>query len=191
MDTRKFKLLEITGAIFTYLFAVLLHFVYDLTDGSILSIVFGAVNESVWEHVKIFSVGFILWSFIELLWLKPPFRKFVVAKTLSLYILIVSIIVFFYTYNLFTDGPILILDIISSVFFVIFSYYMSYRLTTEENDLKDYFLVAVMLMMMFFVMFFSFSLFPPKLDLFKDPITGMYGIIESHIDKGAVFLNKY
>ncbi len=190
MNNRKFKILEITGIPVIFLLATLLHFVYDFTDGSTLSILFGAVNESVWEHVKIFAVGYVFWSLVELLWVKPPFKKFVTAKTIALYFLSLAIIVFFYGYNLFIKEPILWLDISSSFVFVVLSQYISYRLITNENDIKDYFTVALMMLMLFFLMFFSFTAFPPKIDLFRDPITGMYGIIEDYIDKGAVFLHK-
>lgn len=190
MNIKKFRIFEIVGAPVIYLIATVLHFTYDLSGGSALSILFGAVNESVWEHVKIFAVGFTAWSLIELLWLKPPFKKFVTAKVVSLYFLCLSIIVFFYTYNLFTDEAVLWLDIGSSIVFVILSQYISYRLITNDNSISDYFPVALMLLMLFYLMFFSFTLFPPKVDLFRDPVTGMYGIIEEHIDKGAVFLSK-
>lgn len=190
MNNRKFKILEITGIPVIFLLATLLHFVYDFTDGSTLSILFGAVNESVWEHVKIFAVGYVFWSLVELLWVKPPFKKFVTAKTIALYFLSLAIIVFFYGYNLFIKEPILWLDISSSFVFVVLSQYISYRLITNENEIKDYFTVALMMLMLFFLIFFSFTAFPPKIDLFRDPITGMYGIIEDYIDKGAVFLHK-
>lgn len=190
MNERKFKTLEIVGVVVIYLIATFLHFVYDLSGGSTLSILFGAVNESVWEHIKIFAVGYVVWTLIEILWVKPPFKKFVTAKTVSLYFLSISIIVFFYTYNLFTEEPILIVDLLSSFVFVALSQYISFRLTVSDNEIEDYFSVAVLLLMTYFVMFFSFTVFPPKADLFKDPVTGMYGIIEKHIDTGAVFLSK-
>lgn len=190
MNERKFKTLEIVGVVVIYLIATFLHFVYDLSGGSTLSILFGAVNESVWEHIKIFAVGYVVWTLIEILWVKPPFKKFVTAKTVSLYFLSISIIVFFYTYNLFTEEPILIVDLLSSFVFVALSQYISFRLTVSDNEIEDYFAVAVLLLMTYFVMFFSFTVFPPKADLFKDPVTGMYGIIEKHIDTGAVFLSK-
>ena len=190
MNERKFKTLEIVGVVVIYLIATFLHFVYDLSGGSTLSILFGAVNESVWEHIKIFAVGYVAWALIEILWVKPPFKKFVTAKTIALYFLSLAIIVFFYGYNLFIKEPILWLDISSSFVFVVLSQYISYRLITNENEIKDYFTVALMMLMLFFLIFFSFTAFPPKIDLFRDPITGMYGIIEDYIDKGAVFLHK-
>ena len=79
---------------------------------------------------------------------------------------------------------------ISSFIFVALAQYISFRLATSDNSLGDYFAVALMLIMLYFVMFFSFTLFPPKIDLFKDPVTGMYGIINENVDLGAVFLDK-
>ena len=156
MNERKFKTLEIVGVVVIYLIATFLHFVYDLSGGSTLSILFGAVNESVWEHIKIFAVGYVAWALIEILWVKPPFKKFVTAKTVSLYFLSISIIVFFYTYNLFTEEPILIVDLLSSFVFVALSQYISFRLTVSDNEIEDYFAVAVLLLMTYFVMFFIF-----------------------------------
>ncbi len=190
MNKKLFTILEFIGVPIIYLIASVLHFVYDWSGGSVLSILFGAVNESVWEHVKIFAVAFTLWTAIELLAAKPPFKKFVVAKTISLYFLSLSIIVFFYAYNLFTSKPILWLDLLSSFVFTLLSQTISYYLTTKENTITDYFPVAVMLIMLYFMMFFSFTVFPPKADLFKDPITDMYGIIGKNIDEGAIFLDK-
>lgn len=190
MSDKKLKIAEIIGIPVIYLIAVVLHFVYDFTDGSVLSILFGAVNESVWEHIKIFAVGYISWAIVELMWLKPSFKKFVVAKTISLYFLCLAIIVFFYTYNLFTPQPVLWLDITSSFVFVVLSQFISYKLITSEKKIYEYFYIAVALLMMFFVMFFSFTVYPPKIDLFKDPLTGNYGIVKKYLDTGAFFLDK-
>ena len=190
MSDKKLKIAEIIGIPVIYLIAVVLHFVYDFTDGSVLSILFGAVNESVWEHIKIFAVGYISWAIVELMWLKPSFKKFVVAKTISLYFLCLAIIVFFYTYNLFTPQPVLWLDITSSFVFVVLSQFISYKLITSEKKIYEYFYIAVALLMMFFVMFFSFTVYPPRIDLFKDPLTGNYGIVNKYLDTGAFFLDK-
>lgn len=190
MNTRTFRTLETVGSVIIYLIATMLHFVFDLTNGSALSILFGAVNESVWEHVKIFAAGYVMWAIFELLWVKPPFKKFVVAKTISLYALSLSIIIFFYSYTYFTKKPYLVADIIASVIFVMLSQILSYTLTVRDNKIKEYFCVACMMLMLFFLMFFSFTMFPPKIDLFRDPVTGTYGIIDSYIDKGAYFMDN-
>ena len=97
---------------------------------------------------------------------------------------------FFYTYTFFTKKPILVVDLIASFIFTILSQYLSYRLTTSDAKTESYFSVSAMLLLLYFIMFFSFTLFPPKIDLFKDPVTGLFGIIRDNIDLGAVFLDK-
>lgn len=189
MNEKRFKIMEIVAVPVIYLIATLLHFVYDLSNGSALSILFGSVNESVWEHIKIFSVGFVVYSTIELLAVKPPFKKFIVAKTVALYALGFFITALYYTYNFFfknNTSANLIIAFVS----VCISQYISYRLVTTERNTTQYFSISAMLLILYFVMFFSFTIFPPQLDLFKDPVTNTYGIMSKIVDAGAFFLNK-
>ena len=65
--------------------ATLLHFIYDLTDGSVFAVLFGAVNESVWENTKIFLVAYCVWAVVELLVSKAPFKRFVIGKVIGIY----------------------------------------------------------------------------------------------------------
>lgn len=190
MNEKRFFTLSLLGSVFIYALASLLHFIYDLSGGSALSVLFGAVNESVWEHVKIFSFAFITWSFIELLVIKPPFKKYVTAKVLSLYFLTLAIIVFFYTYTTIFKKPILLVDLISSAVFVVLSQYISYLLTVRDNDIQRYFCVALFLLSLALIMLFSFTIFPPKIELFKDPVTNRYGLDSTKVDVGAIFLDK-
>ncbi len=190
MNTKKFKILEIVGVPIIYLIATFLHFIYDLTGGSTLSILFGAVNESVWEHIKIFAVGFTVWTIVEFLFTKPAFKKFITTKVFTLYFLSLLIPLFFYTYYIFTKEPVIWLDLLSSFVFVALTQYVSYRLITNDNRISDYFPLALMLLMLYYLMFFSFTVFPPKLELFRDYETGMFGIIEDHIDMGACFMSR-
>ena len=45
------------------------------------------------------------------------------------------------------------------------------------------------MLLLIFIMYFSFSAFPPRMDLFLDKESGMYGIIPEHIDIGAEALS--
>ncbi len=191
MNEKRFFTLSLLGSVFIYALASLLHFIYDLSSGSTLSILFGAVNESVWEHVKIFAFAFIVWSFVELLVIKPPFKKYITAKVFSLYFLALAIIVFFYTYTTIFKKPILLIDLISSAVFVVLSQYISYSLTTKENNIEHYFCVSLFLLSLLAVMLSSFTIFPPKIELFKDPVTNTYGLDSTKVDVGAIFLDKY
>jgi len=60
MNDKLYKRLEIFGGAVVFAIASLLHFIYNLTGESILGALFGAVNESVWEHLKVFAIPIYL-----------------------------------------------------------------------------------------------------------------------------------
>lgn len=189
MDNR-FKKLEICGTLFVFICGALLHFLYDWTNASALGVLFGAVNESVWEHIKIFSMPYVVWSIIELAFSIPYFRQFVVAKVMGLYLLGILIISFFYLYTTITGAAILIIDILSVFAWISISHLFSYKITTSDKDLRNLFPLCLGLLFLFVVMYFCFTAVPPHIDIFKDPVTGMYGIIPKNIDVGAYFMNN-
>ena len=167
---------EVIGAAVIYIMSVLLHYVYDLSGGSALGMVFGAVNESVWEHVKIFSISYMGWAMLQLLYLRLPFKKYAVSKCIGLYALMGSMIGFYYIYTAIVETNIPLVDIISSLVFVIASQALSFVLETGENSLGELFVPAVLMVFVYYLMFLSFTAFPPRLELFRDPTDGSYGI---------------
>ncbi|MBR1535303.1 MAG: hypothetical protein IJ639_13130, partial [Ruminococcus sp.] len=92
MKNKTLAISEAVGCVVIYAAAVYLHFAYPLSGGSALSILFGAVNESVWEHAKIFSAAYIGWSILQLCWVKVRFSQYLVAKCIGLYLLMGLII---------------------------------------------------------------------------------------------------
>lgn len=176
MNKRAAAVSEAAGGVFIYCVAVFLHFVYPLSGGAALSILYGAVNESVWEHTKIFSAAYIAWSLLQLCWLRVRFRQYVAAKCVGLYTLMGLIIGVYYAYTAFTGVNIVWVDILSSLLSVFLVQALTYRLETGDNRLADGFIPALMLIMLYYLMFFSFTIFPPKAALFRDPVTGGFGI---------------
>ena len=174
---------EAVGCVVIYAAAVWLHFAYQLYGGA-LGLVFGAVNESVWEHVKIYSIAYTGYAMLQMTWLRLPFRRYAVAKVLGLYLLMGGMIGFNYAYTFFTGRNILAVDILSSLVLVILVQLVTYRLETGSFRLEDYFAPAMLLLMLYYLMFFSFSVFPPKTGLFRDPTTGCYGAVGNILDDG-------
>lgn len=179
MNDKLYKRLEIFGGAVVFAIASLLHFIYDLTGESILGALFGAVNESVWEHLKVFAIAYISWAIIELLWAKPPLRKFVWGKALGLYFLCISIAVFFYLYTPLVGKPILILDILASLCFSFLAHFVSYKVTLFKENRGQNFYTGIMMIFLALIMILSFTYYPPKTPLFKDNSTGLYGIVSS------------
>nr|WP_316624348.1 DUF6512 family protein [uncultured Ruminococcus sp.] len=177
MNKRTLAVSEAVGCVVIYAAAVFLHFFYRLSGGSPLSILYGAVNESVWEHTKIFSAGYLGYALLQLCWIKVPFKRYVVAKCAGLYFLMLAMIGFFYLYTAVTGRSIPIVDVTSSAVFAVLAQAISCRLITGDLKIEDYFAPALMLLLLYYLMFFSFTVFPPRLGLFRDPISSGYGLI--------------
>lgn len=133
---------------------------------------------------------YIVWGIIELAFSIPYFRQFVVAKTLGLYLLIFLIISFFYFYTTIIGKAIFIIDIVSVFIWVALAHYFSYKATTSSKEIRFLFPLCLGLLFLFMIMYFCFTAVPPHIDIFKDPITGLYGIIPENIDVGAYFMSN-
>lgn len=176
MEYKKFKKLEILGVFICYIMACLLHFLYGWINGNVWGIIFGSVNESVWEHIKIFTMPYLFWAGIELAIVRIPLKKMMVAKIVGIYTIIFSIISYFYTYTFFTKKTILIFDLICSFLCLVLSFFMSYKLITSKLNIEKWYHTSLCALVLFVIMYLSFTIYPPKLPLFKDPITNSYGL---------------
>ena len=176
-STRKtlFKL-EVSGAVFVSIAAVVLHFLYEWSGKEVWASLFSAVNESVWEHLKIFSLPYVIWAFVELCCVRVPFRKFVSAKVLSLYFMFIIIPAFFYTYSGIFGRNIAFVDILSGFAFTVMTFILSYRMIVNAPCIEKYFKLSLVLFALYYVMIAFFTYSPPRLEIFKDPISGNYGV---------------
>lgn len=174
-DTR-FLHFEIFGFIFNSAAAVVLHFLYEWSGKELFTALFSAVNESVWEHMKIFSLPYVVWGFAEVFCAGVPFKRLAVSKVCGLYVMIITIPVFFYTYTGIIGKNILIVDILSGFVITALSYRVSYRLVSGAPYINRYFTAAMILFAVYCaaVAFFTFA--PPEIGLFRDPITGGIGV---------------
>ena len=177
--------LEMGGILFCFLVSVLMKQLYALTDGHLIGVLFGAVNNSVWEQTKTLLLPYLLWGLLELLSVQPSMKRLTAAKTLSLYLL----------GGLLCGGGLLLrpcgaaANTAFSLAAVTFCSLFSLWLYRSPLYLKNLFAPCVLLLFLFVSAYFSFTPFPPQLGLFEDPETGMFGIIPIYLDKGAVFLD--
>jgi hypothetical protein len=82
-DPRSVSLLryEVAGIIFIVLLGSFLHLAYEFSGSSPLVAVIAAVNESVWEHLKLAYWPALFYMILELVFLRGLPRNFVAAKT--------------------------------------------------------------------------------------------------------------
>lgn len=190
MRVKFFRNLEIVGAFFVFSLAFLLHYIYQLTDGTVFSILFGAVNESVWENTKIFLIAYAIWGLVELLVSNVYFKPFVVGKVLGIYFMGFFIIAMHYLFSLFVTEKMVGIDIMIGIVAVIISQIISYKVSLSDKNFGSYFIPALFLLGLFLVAYFSFTVFPPHMEIFRDEQTGFYGILPNYVDIGDAVLKN-
>jgi len=171
---RKILALEIVGTIFIIFVGTALHFTYALSGNNLIVGSFSAVNESVWEHLKLPFWPSLLWMLIELYPLRKIVSNFFAAKVIGTIIMVVLIPTVFYSYTAFTE-EILAVDIATFMIAVIIGQIVSYKLFKQGQTSKTTETIAIITIASLAVIFIAFTFYPPHLPIFQDSTTGQYG----------------
>ena len=177
---KKYLFAALLGAAFTLTGSALLQRLYAAVGGELLGILFGAVNGSIWESAKTLLLPYLIWSVLEVMSLRLPLHRFTVVKALSLYALGGA-------YLLLQTGGVGAVP--SAVLSVMTAFTLSVGLHLSPLSLRGWFAPAVAALFLFLALYFSLTPFPPHHPIFRDPATGMYGIIPRHFDYGAAALD--
>lgn len=178
MSERKSVLFyELCGAAFIIVFGSILHFAFEWSGSQPIVGMFSAVNESVWEHLKLGFWPAIAFALIESRYLKKITSNFVFAKTVGIYVLPLTIVVIFYSYTSILGESVLAIDILSFIIAVVIGQIVSYRLLSSRKIPYDLEKVSLIALIVLGVAFVVFTFFPPQLAILQDPISGEYGII--------------
>ncbi|UCE95337.1 MAG: hypothetical protein JSV51_06290 [Candidatus Bathyarchaeota archaeon] len=167
---------ELAGIIFIITIGSMLHFTFELSDHQPVVGAFSAVNESVWEHMKLGFWPALVWALVEYKSIRKSTNNFFFAKTVGIYLIPIVIPILFYSYTAIIGESVLAIDILIFVVAVIIGQLASYKLLTYRplpHILNKISLVALVLLGIAFILF---TFYPPHLPLFKDPVTGEYGI---------------
>lgn len=171
------KTWRVVGAIFTIIFGSLLHFIYDWSNNNDLVGVIGAVNESTWEHLKLLFWPTLIYGLVEYFFLGNKDKNFFIGKAVSLYSGILLIIVLFYTYTGIVGTHFVLMDILIFIISVIVSQYLDYLILKSNKNFQNYAsTISLVSIGILVLMFIAFTFTPPLIPLFKDPISGKYGI---------------
>ena len=161
---------------FIILLGSMLHFTFELSGNQPIVGVFSAVNESVWEHLKIAFWPSIMYLIFEYRYLSKKSNNFFFAKTLGIYAILLIIPIIFYSYTSFLKEN-LIIDIGSFILAIIIGQLISYKLLTYKKLAKMFELISLGALMILALSFVVFTFYPPQVQLFQDPNTGGYGLV--------------
>ena len=165
----------LAGLTFTAVLGTLWHFLYEWTDAAAVA-PFSAVNESTWEHMKIFFFPTLIFACIQWAFFREEYKGFWWIKLIGITVGVVGIPVLFYTYNgAFGKSP----DWLNVLFFFLSTgcaYLVEWWLF-KKDFYRPYSWIAVAILCALAVLFVLFTFYTPRLPLFQDPITERYGLI--------------
>jgi hypothetical protein len=166
---------ELFGIVLIVLVGSALHFTFKLSGGNPLVGVFSAVNESVWEHLKLSFWPALLYAIVEYRYLKKKTGNFFSAKAVSIYLMPLIIASSFYMYRAFSEEN-LVLDILIFILAVAIGQLTSYKLMSWKEKSKIYTKTSIIALILLASLFIIFTFYPPQLPIFQDPISRGYGI---------------
>ena len=152
----------------------LLHFLYDWLGEAVWIAPFSGVNESTWEHMKLLFWPMFIYAVIQYFFFKDR-ENFWCVKLKGTILGLTLIPVLFYTYNGVIGKSPDWLNI--TIFFVsaAVAYIYETRLFNAENT-RCKSKIAFALLCVLAILFIVFTFSTPTLGIFKDPITGTYGL---------------
>jgi CDP-diglyceride synthetase len=117
----------------------------------------------------------LIWAIFEYLNFGKSLKNFVFAKFITLLTFCLSVPILFYTYIAILKENYLPIDILIFVVSITLGQLIGYKIMKNKKDLglNKISIILILLMVLIFSLFYFFT---PNNFLFKDPITGNYGI---------------
>lgn len=173
----KFFKIHIINIIFTIILGTILHFTFGWSNKNLFVGAFSAINESTWEHLKLLFFPMLITTIFEYLYINKKPQNFLCARTIGILSAILFTTISFYTYTGILGTNYAIINILIFIISVIFGEYISYKIIISNSFCNNK--IAIFTLIILFICFIFFTYFPPKIGLFKDPISNKYSIFNS------------
>lgn len=172
---RTLGLWQLMGFAVTAFVGTILHFLYDWLGEAVWIAPFSGVNESTWEHIKLLFWPMFIYAVVQSFFFGDR-KDFWCVKLRGILLGLVLIPVLFYTYNgVIGKSP----DWINIAIFFIsaaIAYIYETRLFNTEGLRCKSSRLALAALVGIAILFVIFTFATPEIGIFKDPITGSYGI---------------
>ena len=172
---REIGLWQLFGYALTSVGGTLLHYLYEWTGEAILVAPFSGVNESTWEHMKLLFFPMLFFAVAQSFFFHDR-EDFWCVKLRGILLGLALIPVLFYTYNgVIGPSP----DYINIAIFFIsaaIAFIFETRRFNNESTVCRHPRIAIGALCVIALLFVIFTFVTPEIGIFKDPLTGTYGI---------------
>lgn len=168
------------GILFIGLLGIPMHFLYSLTGDSPLVAFIAPVNESVWEHLKLAVLPSIIWWSLSYILINKKtsilFSRWFFAFVVALVVCPLVIVSFYYSYTGAFGVHSIALDMFSYFLGVTIAQLTAMHIYKYARINSFLFYLSAIVFTLFMIALIVFTYNPPLLPLFKDSVTGGYGI---------------
>lgn len=168
--------LELFGILFVFLVMTALNYTYILSPNNALAILFGSVNNSIWESIKVIIIPFVFWFGVETCLRIVPFKKLLVSKTVGLYLILFAGTILFRGAQLLFLNDTYIMSIFIVLSVIVLGFFVSYKLIFSNFDFALWNTLCAFLFILVVVMVLSFTVNPPRFWLFEDSYANVFGL---------------
>ena len=172
---RSIGLWQLTGFAATSFGGTILHFLYEWLGEPWWIAPFSGVNESTWEHMKLLFWPMLIYAFIESIFFEDH-TDFWCVKLRGILLGLSLIPVIFYTYNgVIGKSP----DWVNiAIFFICAAtaYWYEARLFYKKSLTCNSPRLGIGMLLFVAILFITFTFVTPHLGIFRDPLTGAFGI---------------
>ena len=167
---------SLLGFSVTALGGTILHFLYEWLGESPCVAPFSGVNESTWEHMKLLFWPMLAFAVFERIFF-PREEVFWCVKLRAILLGLSMIPLIFYVYNgVIGKSP----DFINIAIFFIsaaVAYIYEFRARKAKDTPCGAPRIALSLLFCLAALFIIFTFFTPQIEIFRDPLTGKFGIL--------------
>ena len=166
---------QMSGFLFTAVLGTFFHFFFDLTGGSVVAALISAVNESIFEHMKLIYYPMLLFALLQYRQFGNHTENFWCVKLAGILVALALIPSLYYLY---TGALGVSADWFNvTIFFIAAAvgYWTETKLFQGKANCRPRQSICFALILAIGVIFTVFTFFPPRVPLFRDPLTGTYG----------------
>ena len=166
---------QMMGFIFVSVLGTFLHFLFDLTGGSWVAALFSAVNESIWEHMKLLYYPMVVFSIVEYCVWGKKLTHFWCVKVVGILLGLILIPMLYYTYTGILGVNADWFNI--AIFFLAAgaAFWLETKLFRKPHRCPLGPGISLVVICFLALLFSVYTFLPPEIPFFRDPLTGTYG----------------
>lgn len=175
-EHKNLKRWSLIGLFVIFALASLWHSLYEWLPCP-LTAVFCPVNESPWEHTKLFFAPALIYFVIGWLTVGKTYPNFTFAHAAVLPLMPLLMLALHYFFHALGVKS-LIVHILITIVVIVAGIYAAYRMTVSVKQMGSvrYRMAAMLIVMVLIFIFITFTFYPPHIPLFQDSNTLQYGI---------------